>query len=343
VKTGLVSVIIPTYNYAHFVLEAVESALAQTYPDREIIVVDDGSTDATGQVLQPYLDRIRYIFQPNGGLSAARNTGIEAAQGEFIALLDSDDVWHPRKLELQVDYLNQHPEIGLLATDQITDRSQGWPALADPASIRPLTFPLDKVVGKAHFGPSSAVIRRICFYSVGLFDPTLRCVEDRDMWIRLASKFVLAKLPLTLLWYRLHPTSLSNKSVQMEEAELRVLHKAFRDIPGLRGRWLFHMKTLSQTTFVSAQMFGTHGQLGIALRRVLRSFLLWPLPYRRDDVDVSFARARSLAVLCLRMLGLAQLDPASAPAPAYPVLAGTGPRLTLNPSRDVLADTRSNG
>src|SRR5487761_1421423 len=99
----LVTAIIPAYNYGPLVVEAVESACAQTYPRMEVIVVDDGSTDDTQGRLRPYLDRIRYIRQENRGLSAARNTGIQAAQGEWNALLDADDVWHPQKTAVQID------------------------------------------------------------------------------------------------------------------------------------------------------------------------------------------------------------------------------------------------
>ena len=101
----LISVVIPTYNYGHFVTEAVDSVLAQTYRHYEVVVVDDGSTDDTRARLAPYGDRIRYIHQENQGLSAARNTGIRAARGGVIGLLDSDDKWHPRKLETQAAFL----------------------------------------------------------------------------------------------------------------------------------------------------------------------------------------------------------------------------------------------
>src|SRR5437016_10401011 len=101
----LISAVIPSYNYGHFITDAIESALGQTYPHVEIIVVDDGSTDDTREQLAPYSERVCYIHQENGGLSAARNTGIRAAKGEWIALLDADDVWHPRKLELQMNCL----------------------------------------------------------------------------------------------------------------------------------------------------------------------------------------------------------------------------------------------
>lgn len=113
----LVSVVIPAYNRAATVVEAVESVLAQSWTRREIIVVDDGSTDATEEVLRPYRDRIRYVRRANGGFAAARNTGRAVAGGEFVAWLDSDDAWLPDKLEMQVNFMLRHPEVVASSTD----------------------------------------------------------------------------------------------------------------------------------------------------------------------------------------------------------------------------------
>src|SRR5262245_48080665 len=113
---GLVTAVIPTYNYGRFVTAAVDSALAQTYPHVEIIVADDGSRDDTRARLAAYGDKVRYLYQDNQGVSAARNTAIRAARGDYYAFLDSDDRWHPRKLEVQMRYLARHPEVGLLAS-----------------------------------------------------------------------------------------------------------------------------------------------------------------------------------------------------------------------------------
>src|SRR5688500_9583140 len=110
---ALVSVVIPAYNYGHFVTEAVASALNQTHPHVEVIVVDDGSTDGTADILKPFGSRIRYIYQPNRGLSAARNTGIRAARGEWVAFLDADDLWHPSKTETQLSAVVNDSHIAL--------------------------------------------------------------------------------------------------------------------------------------------------------------------------------------------------------------------------------------
>ena len=173
----LVSVVVPTFNYGHCVVDAVESALAQTYVPVEVIVIDDGSTDDTRARLEPYRDRINYVFQPNQGLSAARNTGIRAATGSLIALLDSDDAFHPRKLELQVAHLTAHPAVGVVATDHFTDPAQRWPAVPEPVPVARET--LQRVVATSRFAPSSVLVRRECFDAVGLFDTSLRSVEDK--------------------------------------------------------------------------------------------------------------------------------------------------------------------
>ncbi len=133
----LISAVIPTYNYGHFVTAAVRNVLAQTYRNLEVIVVDDGSKDNTRERLAPYLDRIRYVYQENQGPSAARNTGIRSATGEWVALLDSDDLWHPRKLELQVKYLQAHPEVGLLGSDRVYDLHGDWPRVHDEPEDAP--------------------------------------------------------------------------------------------------------------------------------------------------------------------------------------------------------------
>ena len=116
-EPGLVSVVIPTYNRAHLIGETIESVLAQTYQPVEIIVVDDGSRDNTREVVERYGAAVRYIHQSNAGVSAARNAGFVAARGEFVALLDSDDLWLPWKLEAQVSVLRRYPEVGMVWTD----------------------------------------------------------------------------------------------------------------------------------------------------------------------------------------------------------------------------------
>jgi glycosyltransferase involved in cell wall biosynthesis len=300
----LVSAVIPTYNYGRFVTEAVESVLAQRYPDLEVIVVDDGSKDDTRQRLAPYLDRIRYLYQDNKGLSAARNTGSRAARGEWIALLDSDDVWHPRKLEFQMEYLARRPFTGLLAARHVTDRSGGWPEVSRLPEGPATPVTMKDLVMYTRFAPSSVLIHKDCFPRVGLFDTELRSAEDRDMWIRIACHFPVVKIELPLLFYRVHGSSMSTVAARMEANELKVLHKAFAGVPALRQRPLFRRKTFSFAAYQAAYMYGAAKSWLPALGRLVRSFLLWPFPYRRAEVDRYLARPRMLAVLLMRMLGI---------------------------------------
>ncbi|MBY0522433.1 MAG: glycosyltransferase family 2 protein [Gemmataceae bacterium] len=299
-RADLISVVIPTYNYGRFVTEAVDSVLAQSYAPREVIVVDDGSTDDTPDRLAPYRARIRYIRQDNQGLSAARNTGIRLAQGTFVALLDSDDLWHPRKLEFQMRYLTRHPEVMLLGSNCQTG-VRDWPALND-AEIVGERITLEELIVRSPFAPSTAVLHRDCLAATSLFDTSLRSVEDRDMWIRVAARFPVAMLQAPLCWYRLHDGSMSRVATRMEDYEQRVLHKSFDTIEALRGRWLLKRKAFSYALTSSAWMYREAGEHGTALGRLMQSLALWPLPYRRGEVRMPLVRTKLLGTTVLRAL-----------------------------------------
>ncbi len=184
-----VSVIIPTYNRAALLKEAIESVRSQTYLDWELIVVDDGSTDDTLSVVSELKDsRIRYFYQKNAGVSAARNRGIEVSRSPFIAFLDSDDLWIPEKLERQVKYMEQHPETGLLY-GQV-----GRYSISDPSyfKVEPekglMTVP-ELLNGPRTLFTSTVLIRRACLEQAGLFDTQLHVGEDFDLFLRAAAKY----------------------------------------------------------------------------------------------------------------------------------------------------------
>jgi glycosyltransferase involved in cell wall biosynthesis len=303
----LVSVIIPSYNYARYVTEAIDSALAQTYAAREIIVIDDGSKDNTRQVLAPYHDRIRYIYQENQGLPAARNTGILASKGEYIALLDSDDVWHPRKLEAQMRYLADQPDVGLVACGLEPNLSRTWPAVELPDELPVTDITLEQLVICSRFAPSGAVISRRCLDNVGLFDPTLRSVEDREMWLRIATQYPIHKLLLPLCWYRVHNANMSAVAPVMEQFELKVLCDAFETNPRLRGRPLLRQKALSHAAYASALRYSLSGQTWKALGRVVESVLRWPPPYPLSESPTFLARYKSLGLMLLRLAHLRRM------------------------------------
>jgi GT2 family glycosyltransferase len=188
-RAPAVSAIIPSFNRRELAAEAVGSVLSQTFDDFELIVVDDGSEDSTAAFLEESFSdpRLRVLRQENLGVSAARNTGVRHSRGEFLAFLDSDDLWTQEKLRLSVKALEEHPEAALVYTEEIWRRRGKW---ANPCShhakhsgwIFPHCIPLCII------SPSSAVIRRDAFMTAGGFDETLPACEDYDLWLRLTSR-----------------------------------------------------------------------------------------------------------------------------------------------------------
>jgi glycosyltransferase involved in cell wall biosynthesis len=267
----LVSAVIPTYNYGRFVVEAVESALAQTYSPLEVIVVDDGSTDDTAERLQPYRDRIRYLYQPNRGLSGARNAGIRAARGEYLAFLDSDDTWKPEKTAAQMSLaIGQAYQAVVCRTD--------WPK----GRTEELGFE-DCFFSGPGFG-STALMRKSLFNEVGEFDETLRSVEDRDMMLRLTRDGrKIAVLVGDYVTFRDHPENMSKNAATMERSFLRVLDKAF-DGPVAR-RYVLKARAYSNACLACSWMYFAQGDRPKALTRLLRACCLFPLP-----VAITFGR-----------------------------------------------------
>lgn len=183
----LVSVIIPTFNSADYLVQAIRTVLAQTYQDFEIIVIDDASTDHTEEALRPFADRICFLRQERGGPSVARNRGILEAKGELIAFLDADDLWRPNKLARQVEYMKQHPEACLVYTD-FTRGS--CPGSNDQSRLQVFkardsnTFLA--LLEENFIATPTVMVRRSALARSGLFDPKLRGSEDLDLWLRLA-------------------------------------------------------------------------------------------------------------------------------------------------------------
>lgn len=201
-----VSVVIPAYNSAHTLRRAIESALGQTYRDLEVIVVNDGSTDNTAEVLWGYAEQIRAIHQPNLGRSIARNVGIANAGGEFIAFLDADDWWLPTKLEKQIALLDRSPETGLVCSWNHVVDNQG--TILRSACPLPPAADLERFDGfeALLFGnfitTSTAVVRRTCIRRRTPFDPAFRYpAEDWDLWLYVALQHKLGLVPEPLACY----------------------------------------------------------------------------------------------------------------------------------------------
>ncbi len=187
-KKPLVSVIIPTYNRGWVLREAIDSVLAQDYKNYELIVVDDGSTDDTGKILDAYGRDIIVLRQTNKGVSAARNRGIVQAQGQLIAFLDSDDTWLPSKLSRQIDFFTLHPDALINQTEEIWIRNN---VRVNPKDRhrKPSGMIFERSLELCLVSPSAVMINKTLFDAVGVFDENLPACEDYDLWLRIGCRF----------------------------------------------------------------------------------------------------------------------------------------------------------
>jgi glycosyltransferase involved in cell wall biosynthesis len=232
-----VSVIIPSYNHAHYVKEAIQSVLEQNYDDYEIIVIDDGSRDNTRETVACFGEKVRYIWQENKGLPGARNTGIKAAKGEFIALLDSDDTWLPGFLSATVARLEAEPHLGAVHTGFYFVDEQGARLPQMSVETVPDDQMYDRLLDGEFFVPAAVVTRRECFDRVGLFDEAFRGSEDWDIWLRVARQYRFAGIPTPLVNYRMHGSNMSKDPEYMLRYQLIVVEKFFGPPNGAPETW----------------------------------------------------------------------------------------------------------
>jgi glycosyltransferase involved in cell wall biosynthesis len=300
-----ISVVIPTFNSGSVVTQAVESALGQTSQPHEIIVVDDGSTDDTQSELRQFQQRIVSLRQQNAGVAAARNAGIARATGDFVAFLDADDVWHPKKLAFQIQSLQDHrPALGAVGTDTFD-----WPRVTMPeiAVVAPAStiecIDWDSLVVKNCLTTSSMLVRRDVLRKAGTFDTALQGPEDYDLWLRVAEIANVGVLPMPLTGYRNAEGSLSKHAEKMEEGMIRILDKLDRR-DAWKGRWLLRRSALGYANYSCGYMYAAAGEPVLGLNRVFRSLVWYPFPYRRGTLESTLARTKLLMVLLLSALGV---------------------------------------
>jgi glycosyltransferase involved in cell wall biosynthesis len=248
-----VSVIIPAYNRLPLLKEAVDSVLAQDFEDFELIVVDDGSTDGTGEEMKRYGRRVR-LFQhsENRGVSAARNRGILHARGKYTAFLDSDDLWVKGKLKIQVAFLDDNPQYPLCYTDEIWIRKgKRVNPMLKHAKYSGWIF--EKCLPLCTISPSSAMMRKTLFSRVGLFDEALPVCEDYDFWLRVSRRFPIFFINRKLIIKRGgHPDQLSQRSWGNDRYRVIALEKLLSEpyiTPEERERVLDEMKKKCQILY----------------------------------------------------------------------------------------------
>ncbi|MGI8640395.1 MAG: glycosyltransferase family 2 protein [Pyrinomonadaceae bacterium] len=274
----LVSVIIPNYNKGHYLAEAINSALAQTYRDTEIIVIDDGSTDNSDEVLRSYGKQIKWFKQKNSGVSHARNRGIKESQGEYLAFLDSDDLWQPTKLEKQVALLDANSDIGLcyVGVERIDEDSKSLnyiEANAYPDYCEALLLYSCIVSGSC----SSAMIRRRIINETNGFDTNFTNYEDWEFWLRLSLMTKFAPIPEFLVKYRVIKGSASfNNTKIIEQNVIDILTKFF-SLPNLPEKYkAIKNKSYSNNWIILSGDYLYAGKYADSLRCLWNGFRLHP-------------------------------------------------------------------
>ena len=237
-----VSVVIPTYNRAGYILDAIESVLSQTYTDYEIIVIDDGSADRTRDVLQSLIaeDKIRYAYQGNQGVSAARNRGIHWAKGKYIVFLDSDDLWDPAKLEKQAAFLDSNPGVALVHNSfSRVDLAGTLLGYRDTSRFSGWVYPAILLDWSVLIPPSCVMVRASALEEAGDFDESMDWGEDVDLWRRIAQRYPIGVIPEDLTTMRVHAENASGAKIQIETLRSfeRYLNKAFADDAQLSSRF----------------------------------------------------------------------------------------------------------
>jgi glycosyltransferase involved in cell wall biosynthesis len=220
-----VSVIIPAYNRAYILGEAIDSVLSQKFKDLELIVVDDGSDDETEKVVSSYTHRLTYIYQEHRGVSAARNRGIEHAQGDYLAFLDSDDLWLKDKLYLQMKFMESHPEVLICYTEEI------W--IRKGVRVNPMKkhrkysgMIFEHCLPLCIISPSSVLIARSLLEKIGGFDEELEACEDYDLWLRISAQYPVYLIDAPLIVKRGgHADQLSKKIEGQDRFRIRALIK----------------------------------------------------------------------------------------------------------------------
>lgn len=226
-----VSVIIPCYNREKYIAQTVDSVFEQSYPDIELIVVDDGCTDGSRDVLESYSKRLRILEHPgrvNRGQSAAINLGLAVATGEYIAVLDSDDLFSPDKIKIQTEYLNSNPTVGFVyANGMIIDDSGRQEYLIFPPGHLPPDGPEPVLLNCFISLPSNALVRRVLYEKAGGFDVSLRAAQDHDMLLRLLEISSAGYIDKCLWSYRRHGESISrNGAIDRWRNGYKILNKA---------------------------------------------------------------------------------------------------------------------
>ena len=300
-----ISVIIPAYNAERTILETITSVQQQTFSDFEIIVINDGSTDRTLEILSTVKDpRLKIFSYSNGGVPVARNHGLEHATGDLIAFLDADDLWTPDKLELQLTTLQQHPEAGVAYSWIYNMDEKGESFSAGNPFLCAGNVYAQLLVENFIVNGSNCLIRKQAVESVGEFDFSVPGADDWDYWLRLALHWPFVVVPKPQIFYRQSSGSVSSKVEAMEKNILRVIEKGFQAAP-------LEMQSLKNQSYAYnyrylAQMYltrvGSADGAKQAAQKLWMAIRLYPPILRDSWIQNGWTRTLLLKVLVIRLI-----------------------------------------
>ena len=292
-----VDVIIPAYNAAKYLPDAIQSVEEQTFADWQIVLVDDGSTDDTQAVLAPFRERLggkfRYLRKDNAGVTAARNTALQNSSSEFIALLDADDVWLPCRLAESLKSFEARPEVGLSYGFIRYMNERGEPLEWEDRRQKNAEGQIATHIytRRVHLPAPTITFRRRCIEEVGTFDETLKATEDRDLWLRIAFRYEVRLVEQVTSYYRLSPNSLTKNSERMMQTQMQFIEKHY----GAAGCGRLQRR--------------------VAISRIYKE---------RADALIAQSKYREAMRYCLHALALNPLDSANARATVSLLLKWTG-------------------
>jgi glycosyltransferase involved in cell wall biosynthesis len=286
VKSKL-SVIIPTFNHGQYLMRAIDSVLGQTYKNLEIIVVDDGSTDNTKDQARAYDGLITYIYQPNKGLADARNTGIKASLGEFIAFLDADDWFLKDNLQIKMSFLESHRDAAWVYSDwQYVDEEGNYLKRGAEkfkyAAKKLNGYIFQELVHNRNFiSPCTVVVKKTVLEDVNYFDPNVICQEDLDLWLRISLKYPAHYMDKVLVYVTVHPKSLSTDFTKWVNGNAVIADKLKDLIPdNFQGRQKLMNKIIADKHTFWGRDFSRKGQFSKAIQEYCNSINHLPLQKR---------------------------------------------------------------
>jgi len=280
----LVSVIIPTYNSAKFISDSVSNVTSQTYPNIEILIIDDGSTDNTEAIVRALPGPIRYIKQVNSGPSAARNHGIRQSNGKYIAFLDVDDGWEPSKIKNQVVFFENDKSLSIVATGYVRCDADLSPietvSLEVPSKNKGI-IPFRVLLERNQLLTSSIMVKKQTLDECGSFDDKIRFGEDWDLWVRTAQLGRIGYIQTPLAKYRAHGGGLTGKLDDKNMQDwLEVIRKNKLRADNWYDRNIIYRKSLSWYFYNYAYLERVRGQREESKRKAIKAAVTWPFSIR---------------------------------------------------------------